>query len=177
MTWALVVAVVISAYGGAAGWCTYRDGEHGFELRCPPGGMVRRQGDEVRIDLPFASDTTLREKYLWIQFLESPPGAPHAIIWENGCTFLVWTGEEGAAGSVYRFQRYVTKLPSGGWLSLTFVLRSVSPDVFDVPPPRYDLDGEPLAFYEMIATFHLLSGDRGPKMTPRGVALIPGDLW
>lgn len=167
-----MAGVTVLAWG-----CTYRDGEHGFELRCPPGGVVRRQGDGVRIALPLPSGTTLREKYLWIQFPESPPGAPHVDIWENGCTFLVTAGEEGAAGSVYRYQRYVTKLPSGGWLSLTFVLHSVSPGMFDVPPPCYDLEGESLAFYGMIATFRLLSGDRGPEMTHHGVALVPGEVW
>lgn len=144
----------------------YVNDEFGYRIQVPAGSAIQAERPElVRIDLPMASGTTLSEKYLEISAASGQAGcsSPYALGFDpaaletksvdyNGIEYLEQSGSEGAAGSVYEFTSYSTQ-EDGTCLSLSFVLHSVNPDVFDTPPPAFDSPAEKNSFESILQSF------------------------
>lgn len=93
-------------------------------------------------------ETTLRELFLLVEEGERPfPGAVPISFGER--IFYFSRSVEGAAGALYESLRYDLKLPGRRWLTLTFVIHTTNPGVYDMPPPSYDR-GEVMALIEGI---------------------------
>lgn len=152
-----LVAGASACPGCGADWEVYRNEICGFELCYPAGGVVAWQSHTgARIDLPFVPGTTLREKYLLIEVRAGAAGLPSLTaeaVEVCGRTFYLEAGEEGAVGSIYDYFRYTTVLENGELISLTFVLHSVNPCMFDSPPLAFDRERETAVFQEIILSF------------------------
>lgn len=158
-----------------AGWLTYRDEAHGFEVSSPDSGIPINSnpptvGDEesVRIDLPFAPDTNLGEKYLQIDVRSGSETciSPYAEGFDpselDAETVMIggrsWqkTSRMGvAAGNIYEFTAYSTA-QNGVCVVLTFVLHSYNTGNFPTPPAEFDRAAESAVFEEIAATFRWL---------------------
>lgn len=167
-----------------SGWLTYQDQEHGFELKYPPGGSVRQNvrpetfGVSIgahetgtEIDLPFASETTLEAKYLFITETDIPVDdcVPFELTYalKMHATPNVQYVRSASAGFWKSYS------PGGGmmhWSNTTFyftssgdtcvtlfaVLAGVSPGAFSTPPPSPDKEKESRVFPAIVATFRWL---------------------
>lgn len=149
-----------------ADWPVYRNNSFGFELRYPLGGMVVVDEEQTaRIDLPYAPDTNLREKYLQIDAnhgtaaCASPLGAgwePGSLPTEArdlaGLPFTVQTGAEGAAGNFYEWTGYTT-MRGDVCVSLSYVLHSTNAMNYTPPLVEFDAATERAVFDEITGTF------------------------
>jgi len=150
-------------------WETYRNEEHGFEVRYPEMGDLvdsNMTDDGIRINLPFDSGTLLQEKYLNVKIdpkeidpegecsLPLPNVSKIEEVWFGNISFLKKVGEEGAAGSIYYYTSYSTASDLH-CVILTFILRSANPGVFDSPPPDFDKEKEVKVFDQIVSTCQL----------------------
>lgn len=157
------------------GWATYQHAEAGFEVSFPDSGVAPNtntvtNGDErsVRIDLPFAPDTNLLEK--WLQIDVPAEGAecasPHAAGYDpsmlqqeqvtiNERTWNRVSGNGAAAGNLYEFTAY-TLVEGSKCVSLTFVLHSANIGNYENPPAEFDRAAESAVFEEIMSTFRWL---------------------
>jgi len=173
----------------ASGWRTCQSMAYGFAVDVPPeADLVENSAQSARADLPFAAGTNLSEKYLALaagtidgQECASPLAAgrpPESVTTETveigGTEFFVQQGQEGAAGSTYDFTAYATQR-GATCVSLTFVLRSHTPELEPTPPPEFDRDAEAAVFEEIVGTFRWL--DEVVEVTPEPIpaeARLPG---
>jgi hypothetical protein len=151
-----------------ADWPLYTDLDYGFEFRYPPGSTVAGPNSgQGRVDLPFAQGTNLSEKYLQVDArAQTPCETPLVAGYAPGLIpidlrtigeqeFGVQQGAEGAAGSLYEWTAY--SIAEGqNCISLSFVLRSTNPGVYDNPPAEFDPLVEKAVFEEIVATFEWL---------------------
>jgi hypothetical protein len=150
-------------------WLTFTNTKYGFEFKYPKEGQILdgRTDNYARINLPFMPGTNLSEKYLEVIVVEnvnpcrSPLGTSSApqtseTVIINGISFLKETGEEGAAGNIFKWTAYST-LRDNACVSLDFVLHSINPDVFPTPPPLYDEGAESAAFGQIVSTYTWLT--------------------
>lgn len=170
-----ILAPTVEPTGAAPeGWLTYGDEAAGFEVSYPDSGIPINTnpptvGDEhsLRIDLPFAPDTNLSEKYLQIDARQGDTCASPALegfepglLQADSLTIgdLTWqrVSHEGvAAGNFYTFTAYSTARESV-CVALTFVLHSFNVGNVSTPPAEYDPAAESAIFEEIVATFRWL---------------------
>ena len=146
-------------------WKTFRSEEHGFEFMYPPNGQVDTYGDtvrkKVRVNLPVAEGTLLREKFLLVNVekvseenTHAPPGEDSGkLVFINGRKFSKKEFDEGAAGHLYGHTIYSTTAGDSRFV-LNFVLHSVNPGVFESPPPGFGWR-ERIVFSKIASTFKL----------------------
>ncbi|MBI5838927.1 MAG: hypothetical protein HZB19_02385 [Chloroflexi bacterium] len=144
---------------------TYTNTKYGFQFKYPSQGQIMEQDDNhVKINLPFAPGTNLREKYLSLSVIESPAicnspfgyGYPPEMIESsqvviNGINFLKERGADGAAGSLYQWTAYST-LKDSVCVSFSFMLHSINPGNYFTPPPVFDEAAESAVFEQIAAT-------------------------
>ncbi len=154
---------------GPPGWLTYTDTYNRFSIMYPPDGTLLLEA-MVRIDLPVAPSTNLREKYLQIEFspFTSPchtpqgsgfePGAiPQVPVVFGGIEFNNEQGGDAGAGNYYEWTAY--SVSNGSiCISLDFMLHSTNPDNYDPPLARFDQVLEAAIFAQMMETFRWLPG-------------------
>lgn len=147
-------------------WPLYINTAYAFEFRYPPGSTLSAEtADHVRIDLPFAAGTNLREKYLeavgrtGVTPCGSPLAqgyAPGSLTTETrtiaGLEFLVQSGGEGAAGNAYEWVGYSTTRGEV-CASVSFVLHSVNAMNYTPPLTEFDKPAESAVFDEIMSTF------------------------
>jgi hypothetical protein len=169
----------------ASDWLTFTNTKYGFEFKYPKEGQILdgRTDNYARINLPFMPGTNLSEKYLEVIVVEnvnpcrSPLGTSSApqtseTVIINGISFLKETGEEGAAGNIFKWTAYST-LRDNDCVSLDFVLHSINPDVFPTPPPLYDEAAESAAFGQIVSTYvWLTSPTATPTFTPMSTSTM-----
>ncbi|MEJ5223121.1 MAG: SH3 domain-containing protein, partial [Anaerolineales bacterium] len=146
-----------------SGWLTYTNSEIGFRFNYPTGSTVTdNPPNAVRIDLPFAPGTNLREKYLeaiatayegiCLSGLGSgPTGSSSRRIVINGMDFVEQWGEDAGAGNRYQWFAYST-VRGADCLTFNFVLHSLNPGNFATPPPVFNLEGESAIFKQIVGT-------------------------
>jgi hypothetical protein len=186
---AVIIAVTLLNACSLSGWLTYTNATYQFEFQYPGGGsIVSDSSTFARIDLPFNSGTNLVEKYmevyadygglpclspysLWFNS-GNPPSEPSLTTQTlNGIYWVIESGSEGAAGSIYEWTAYSTAYPEGACVSLVFILHSHSGVSYETPPPAFDKAGESLVFPLIAATFKWLI----PTPVPLGP--IPVHSW
>lgn len=153
------------------GWLTYQDDLYGFAVGYPEGSsQVTPDGESpARINLPFAPNFNLLEKYLQIDARSgvasctSPltEGAAPGTIVPEAVTFggLEWVKESGAnagAGNLYEFAAYSTT-QGDVCVTLSFVLHSTNPDNYTPPLEEFDRETESAVFEAIVQSFHWLS--------------------
>ena len=150
----------------SSNWKSYRNEKYEFELKYPrEGRLVEAEEEYARIDLPFAPETNLEEKYIEIVVNESlrqcssplskgyEPGAIHSeLVLVNGLEFRKESGSEGAAGSFYHWVSYSTA-KENLCISLSLVLHSLNPGNFATPLPVFDEQEEIEIFQAIVSTF------------------------
>lgn len=152
-------------FAGGGPYLTYRNALCGFEIRYPSGGEVGRLASRVtRIDLPFAPGTTLREKYLLIDVDPGKESSSEGGEKIEGMKFWFELGSEGAVGSIYDFIRCTVMLGNGCRVAFTFILHSVNPGMFDLPPPPFDRGKEALPFWLIISSLRPLQQYSDPPL-------------
>ena len=74
------------------------------------------------------------------------------IVTVNGLSFLKQTGGDGAAGNLYQWVAYST-FKDNVCVSLDFILHSLNPGNFPVPPPVFDYAAESAVFGQIVSTY------------------------
>jgi hypothetical protein len=168
----IFIIVSMLAACSLSGWLTYTNLTGQFEFQYPSGStVVTDTALTARIQLPIAEGTNLVEKFVDV-FLEqgaipclgpysswnqNPPVEPATSTQTiNGINWVVEQGSDGAAGSIYEWISYSIYGPTEYCVTLTFVLRSHSPELIDPPPPEFDESEESLVFPLIMATFQWL---------------------
>jgi len=150
------------------GWILYRDDQVGFQFYYPREAALRAGEVPVTIDLPFAANTNLVEKYLQVTAVLSqakcsstlysgvdPGNYTAAQVNIYGMDFLreAWGGV--GLGNIYETTSY--SAGSGEkCASLNFVLHFTDPANYTTPPPRFDQALETGIFEGIISTFSWL---------------------
>lgn len=150
-------------------WLTFTNSKYGFQFQYPKEGQIAdgTMDNFARIDLPFASGTNLREKYLEVIVAEnvnpcrSPLGTSSMLqtsetVVINGITFLKETGEDRGAGNIHQWVAYSTSR-NNACVSLDFILHSLNPDNFPTPPPVFDFPAESAVFGQIVSTYAWLA--------------------
>lgn len=151
----LALAGLCLGVSAIAGWTLYPFPK-GVVLWLPPGSQVYRWEGVWRVDLPVDEGTTLLEFVLLVEEGNGPP--PGAVpVSFGGKVFYFSSSVEGAAGSQYESLRYELGIPGRGWITLTFVIRTVNPGVFDVPPPPYNRDAIMGLIQKVLGKLELIS--------------------
>ena len=149
-------------------WLTFTNPVYGFQFKYPSQGVIAEGATDVfaRIDLSFTAGTNLREKYLEVivQEFSSPCQSPLAsqsmlqtseMVTLNGIPFLKETGADAGAGNIYQWVAYSTPRDEA-CISLDFILHSLNPDNYEVPPPVFDYAAETALFDTSVSTFEWL---------------------
>jgi hypothetical protein len=140
----------------------YQNTKYGFSFRVPAGSTITSQSSNSgRVDLPFAPNTNLGEKYVVVSVMDgattckSPytnPMATSQNVTINGISFLKETSTETALSNIYDWTAYST-LKGSSCISLTFILHSTNPLVWETPPTPYDAAAESAVFPTIMSTF------------------------
>jgi hypothetical protein len=77
---------------------------------------------------------------------------PEHVTNAGGIPFLKESWGDAGAGNVYHLTGYST-LKAATCVSITFILHSSNPQMYDTPPPDYDPAAESTVFDEMMNTF------------------------
>jgi hypothetical protein len=148
-----------------ADWGDYHDGTAGFALQRP---LSWRQsvtgGYPVVFSLNAAPGTVLINKALLIN-VKPNSGACKETIYNqyggtparqnvsvNGVAFLKETATGNNAGQIYNWTAYST-VRGPNCISVTFLLHSAAPDMFDSPPGSFDKTAESKVFDQILSTF------------------------
>jgi len=166
-------------------WLTFTDQTYGFLFKYPPQGVIASGGDDnfTRIDLPFAQDTNLQEKYLEMIVVENanPCESPLAtqsmlatseMVTINGISFLKQTGEDGGAGHLHQWIAYAT-LKNNFCVSLDFLMHSLNPGNFPTPPPVFDYAVESAVFEQIVSTYEWLASEQDGTLSGTVIASKP----
>ena len=133
----------------------------------PSGATLASQSDDAgRVNFTIAAGTNLSEKYVQINVLEnaatcaspavsSPPSSTENVT-VNTIQFVKRTGQEGAAGNLYDWVTYST-MRNNACINFAFILHSLNPGSFPVPPPVFDKTAESAVFTEVMNTFNWIN--------------------
>jgi hypothetical protein len=139
-----------------AGWITYSNADCEYEIRVPPGSTITPGTDSDRIDLPFASGTNLREK--WIEVTCEPIATGcSSMLGEgsrefNGTMFSFYEAADAGAGNYWNWITYTA--PAGTMCTdLSFTIHSVNAMNYTPPIPEYDETAETAVYDEIMETF------------------------
>jgi heat shock protein HslJ len=153
------------------GMQTYQDTEFGFEVSYPDSGSPAQMSDDstVRIDLPFAADTNLQDKYLQINVHQdgetcasplteghSPDSLETETVTIGGIEWTKVSGGDAGAGNFYDFTAY-SATEGDTCVTLTFVLHSTNAQNYSPPLEEFDYEAESAVFEEIMESFHWLS--------------------
>jgi len=140
---------------------------YNFKFTLPAGASIVIQSDTSgRVNFTIASGTNLSEKYVQIDVLEnaatcaspavsSPPSSTENVT-INNIQFVKRTGGEGAAGNIYDWVTYSTTR-NNACINFAFILHSLNPGNFPVPPPVFDKNAESAVFTEVMNTFNWIN--------------------
>jgi hypothetical protein len=87
--------------------------------------------------------------------VSSPPSSTENVT-INNIQFVKRTGQEGAAGNFYDWVSYSTTR-NNACISLAFILHSLNPGNFPVPPPVFDKNAESAVFTEVMNAFNWIN--------------------
>jgi photosystem II stability/assembly factor-like uncharacterized protein len=159
-------------------WPLYTNSQYGFQFKYPVDAQIVDQAvNSVKINLPFASGTNLREKYLQMSVLEdanpcqspwsdtSPPGSPTETIVFNGISFLKQVGGDAAAGNQYQWTAYST-LNGNACISMNFMLHSLGAGAFDPPVQEFNKAAESAVFAQIMSMFTWIPATATPTPAP-----------
>jgi hypothetical protein len=160
------------------GWSCYQNDTYDFEFCYPADATLTEETPEhVRVNLTMHPGTNLTEKWMDVDgrtgfsVCSSPQGAgygPGVIDTEtrtiNELSFLVERASDSGMGNHYVWTGFSTSRDAV-CASLTGVLHSVNPGVYETPPPEYNSVVEEAVFDQMVATFRWLDPD-GVAPTP-----------
>ena len=148
-----------------AGWSSYHDDEGKFSLLYPSDW--RRwdtSGYPVIFSVEVPPGTTLGEKQMRISVIQGvsecsnanaggpvDTAPPENITTPSGLTFLKESGADAGAGNVYQLTSY-SILNGSTCVTITFVLHSSNPQMYDTPPPDYDPVAESQVFAKILNT-------------------------
>ncbi len=145
----------------------YQNAKYNFKFTLPTGAAIASQADNTgRVNLPISSGTNLSEKYIQVNVVEganpcvSPAvggtqNAPENVTLNN-IQFVKLTGSEGAAGNIYDWVTYATTR-NNACITLAFILHSVNPNNFPVPPPVFDKNAESAVFTTIMNSYNLIT--------------------
>lgn len=146
----------------AAGWNTYLNGANSFSFKYPPDAITDGLTDTGgRLSLSIAPGTNLKQKQLDVTVLEgmdpcrSPGSNPMALsenVTFNGIQFLKETWGDGATSHRGEITAY-SRAKGNACISLSFLLWSVVPEVFETPPPVFDRVAESAVFTAIMSTY------------------------
>ena len=170
-------------------WLTFTNATYGFQFKYPSMATIVPDGNDTftRIDLPFTQGTNLTEKYLEVIVSEnadpcqSPLAAQSMLetsetVVMNGISFLKQTGGDAGAGNLHQWVAYSTARDNA-CVSLDFILHSLNPDNFPVPPPVFDYAAETAVFGQMVSTYTWLTitptDTPTPTLAPLGEWKVP----
>ncbi len=159
------------------GWLCYTDTTYAFEVCYPSDATLSDETpSHVRIHLTIAAGTNLQEKWMDVDGSNVPPDCqspqaagfdPSVITTSHqtiaGLDFLLQSAGEGAAGSLYQWMGYSTQR-ADVCASLTGVLHSTNPAMYETPPVLFDQAAESAVFDQIAATFRWLEAP-GPTAT------------
>ena len=148
-----------------ADWVPYHDNVGGFTILVPPTWEHSDSGGYPAIfSVRVPPGTTLGEKMMWINVIKgvadcsnpnainsNETAAPEHITAAGGIAFLKESWGDAGAGNVYHLTGYTT-LQGTTCVSITFILHSSNPQMYDTPPPDYDPIAESAVFGEMLDT-------------------------
>ena len=156
---------VIPTQDEIAGWSSYHDDAGKFSLLYPSDW--RRwdtSGYPVIFSVEVPPGTTLGEKQMRINVLQGvaecsnanaggpvDTAPPEDVTTPTGITFLKESGADAGAGNVYQLTSY-SVLHGTTCVSITFVLHSSNPQMYDTPPPDYDPVSESQVFGKILNT-------------------------
>jgi hypothetical protein len=148
-----------------AGWSSYHDDAGKFSLLYPSDW--RRwdsSGYPVIFSVEVPPGTTLGEKQMRINVIQGvaecsnanaggpvDTSPPENITTPGGITFLKESGADAGAGNVYQLTSY-SVLHGTTCVTITFVLHSSNPQMYDTPPPDYDAVAESRVFDKILNT-------------------------
>lgn len=163
-------------------WLTYTNQKYGFQFKYPKSGQIGDlQENFVRIHLPFAAGTNLKEKYLDARAVENadPCQSPLSSSSRssetttiNGIPFLKQTGGDAGAGQIHQWTAYST-VRDNVCVSMDFVLHSTNPGNYLTPPPVFDEAAESAIFTRIMATFAWLTPTPTATYTPTPTTATP----
>jgi hypothetical protein len=149
-----------------ADWIRYHDVVGAFAISYPPTWEHSDSGGYPAIfSVRVPPGTTLGEKMMWINVVSgvsecknpnaigpNETGAPEHVTTTGEVTFLKESWSDAGAGNVYHITGYST-LHGTTCVSITFILHSSNPQMYDTPPPDYDAVAESAVFGEILDTF------------------------
>lgn len=149
------------------GWTLYRNDRDGFEFGYPAGTLAPPTAQEdgsTRIDLPFAPDTNLLEKYVQFYVLSADSCSSPLLIGLNSSAQtvtignLTWTQETYSGVGLGNLYEYVAYSSTNGTMcvSLAFILHSANVGNYPTPPAEFDRTAESQAFMDIMSTFRWL---------------------
>jgi hypothetical protein len=145
----------------------YQNVKYNFKFTLPAGATIASQTDAAgRVNFTVAAGTNLSEKYIQINVVEnanpcvspavsSPPSSTENVTL-NTIQWVKRTGQEGAAGNFYDWVSYSTTR-NNACISLAFILHSLNPGNFPVPPPVFDKNAESAVFTEVMNAFNWIT--------------------
>jgi hypothetical protein len=163
----LVALAILLAGCNLSSWLTYTNATYHFQFQYPSGStVVTDTPTAARIQLPITPGTNLVEKYLDVSVEQGaipcltpysmgymPPGVmTTGTATINGIYWVIEEGSEGAMGSFYQWKAYSTYYDDQ-CISMSFVLHSTNPGMYETPPPEFDLAQESLVFSLIMNTF------------------------
>ena len=149
----------------SSGWQLYSNTKYAFAFQIPPSSSIASQSDTSgRVNLPFTPGTNLGEKYLEVRVVEgasvckgpysnpNDPGLSTQNVTINGIPFLKEASTGNALSNIYDWTSYST-VKGNACVSLTFILHSTNPGVFQTPPPLFDKTAESAIFSTIMSTY------------------------
>lgn len=157
------IAIATGGHLPNVDWLAYHDETAGFSIQHP---LTWQQSDNGGVPAEFAllaaPGTTLVEKLLQIDVTpnatdcrESRYGGEVTSsqnVSINGVSFFKESGAGLGAGNVYEWTGYST-MKGSSCITITFVLHSANPGVYETAPPAFDETAESEIFNQILDTF------------------------